>query len=130
MTPEQKNLIEQANESLSAAKLLYREGYYGFAAAKAYYTMFYIAEAFLLGKDLAFSKHSGVHAAFGEHFSKTGIVPPEFHRYLIRGMEIRHIGDYSMGKNISPEESAEQISNAEQFIKLAEKIIDLISEDT
>ncbi len=130
MTPEQKNLIEQANESLSAAKLLYREGYYGFAAARAYYTMFYIAEAFLLGKDLAFSKHSGVHAAFGEHFSKTGIVPPEFHRYLIRGMEIRHIGDYSMGKNISPEESAEQISNAEQFIKLAEKIIDLISEDT
>ena len=109
MTPEQKNLIEQANESLSAAKLLYREGYYGFAAARAYYTMFYIAEAFLLGKDLAFSKHSGVHAAFGEHFSKTGIVPPEFHRYLIRGMEIRHIGDYSMGKNISPEESAEQL---------------------
>ncbi len=35
MTPEQKNLIEQANESLSAAKLLYREGYYGFAAARA-----------------------------------------------------------------------------------------------
>ena len=55
MTPEQKNLIEQANESLSAAKLLYREGYYGFAAARAYYTMFYIAEAFLLGrrKDVA-----------------------------------------------------------------------------
>ena len=117
-------------------KVYQRQNYFtgrvtiGFAAARAYYTMFYIAEAFLLGKDLTFSKHSGVHAAFGEHFSKTGIVPPEFHRYLIRGMEIRHIGDYSMGKNISPEESAEQISNAKQFIKLVEKIIDLISEDT
>jgi len=130
MTPEQKNLILQAKESLSAAKLLHREGYYGFAAARAYYTMFYIAEAFLLDKDLAFSKHSGVHAAFGEHFSKTGIVPPEFHRYLIRGMEVRHIGDYSLRENISPEESADQISNAEQFIALAERIIGSISEDT
>jgi uncharacterized protein (UPF0332 family) len=56
--------------------------------------MFYIAEACLLDKGLAFSKHSGVHAAFGEHFAKTGVVPSAFHRYLIRGMEVRHAGDY------------------------------------
>ena len=59
--------------------------------------MFYVAEAFLLGKGLAFSKHSGVHAAFGEHFVKAGIVQPEFHRYLIRGMAVRHAGDLWQG---------------------------------
>ena len=53
-------------------------------------TMLYITEAFLLGQGLAFSRHSAVHAAFGEHFVKTGVVPSEFHRYLIRGMEVRH----------------------------------------
>lgn len=89
--------------------------------------MFYIAEAFLLGKKLAFSKHSGVHAAFGEHFTKTGILPQELHRHLIRGMEVRHIGDYSMEKNITFEESSEQISHAEKFIKLAEQLIDSIA---
>jgi uncharacterized protein (UPF0332 family) len=52
--------------------------------------MFYITEALLLGQGLAFSRHSAVHAAFGEPFVKTGVVPPEFHRYLIRGMEVRH----------------------------------------
>lgn len=129
MTPEQKNLIKQACDSLSAAQLLYSEGYYGFAASRAYYAMFYIAEAFLLGKERAFSKHSGVHAAFGKHFSKTGIVPSEFHRYLIHGMEVRHIGDYGMEKDITREESEEQILHARQFIELAERILGSISEE-
>ena len=55
MTPEQRDLLEQARASLGAARLLLTQGYHGFAASRAYYAMFYIAEAFLLGKDLAFS---------------------------------------------------------------------------
>ena len=70
MMPEQADLLVQAQSSLEAAKLLRAGGYVGFAAARAYYTMFYVAEAFLLGKDLAFSKHSAVHSAFGLHFCK------------------------------------------------------------
>jgi uncharacterized protein (UPF0332 family) len=86
---EQADLLLQAHDSLAAAKLLHSQGYHGFADSRAYYTMSYIAEAFLLGQGMAFSRHSGVHAAFGEHFVKTGAVPSEFHRYLIRGMEVR-----------------------------------------
>ncbi len=123
MMPEQGDLLLQAYESLNAAKLLYAEGYYGFAAARAYYVMFYIAEAFLLGRGLAFSTHRGVHAAFGEHFVKTGVVPPEFHRYLIRGMEVRHAGDYGRRESVTPEESMEQITRAQQFLELAERLI-------
>jgi uncharacterized protein (UPF0332 family) len=85
--------------------------------------MFYIAEALLLGKGLAFSKHSGVHAAFGEHFVKTGVAPPEFQRHLIRGMEVRHAGDYGRGRSVTPEEAAAQIAHAEQFLSLAEQLI-------
>ncbi len=129
MKIEQKKLLIQAHKSLAAAKILHEEKYYGFAAARAYYTMFYVAEAFLLGKELAYSKHSGVHAAFGKYFAKTGKVPGEFHRYLIRGMEIRHIGDYSTEMHVNREESEEQISNAEQFIKVAENLIGKISSE-
>jgi uncharacterized protein (UPF0332 family) len=123
MTPEQGDLLRQARDSLAAAKLLHTEGYHGFAASRAYYAMFYVAEACLLGKGLSFSKHSGVHAAFGAHFVKTGLVPPEFHRYLIRGMEVRHIGDYGRAKAVTLEETAEQIIRAEQFLQLAERLI-------
>lgn len=52
MTDAQERLLRQAHASHSAAKLLRQEGHYGFAAARAYYTMFYIAEAFLLDKGL------------------------------------------------------------------------------
>jgi uncharacterized protein (UPF0332 family) len=95
MMPEQADLLRQAHDSLAAAKILDAQGYHGFAASHVYYTKFYItkfyiAEAFLLGQGLAFSRHSAVHAGFGEHFVKTGVVPSEFHRYLIRGMEVRH----------------------------------------
>jgi uncharacterized protein (UPF0332 family) len=44
--------------------------------------MFYVAQAFLLGDGLAFSKHSAVISAFGQHFTKTGRAPADFHRYL------------------------------------------------
>jgi len=123
MTSEQKNLLLQAQESLIAAKMLDQGGHHGFAASRAYYTMFYVAEAFLIGKGLSFSKHSAVHAAFGERFAKTGLVPREFHRYLIRGMEVRHAGDYEGPRKVSAEEAAEQIARAEKFIELAERMI-------
>jgi uncharacterized protein (UPF0332 family) len=116
MMPEQEDLLLQARDSIAAAKILQTGGHHGFAASRAYYAMFYIAEAFLLGKGLAFSKHSGVHAAFGEHFAKTGLVPSEFHRYLIRGMEVRHAGDYGRARKVTLEEAAEQIVRAEQFL--------------
>jgi len=123
MTQEQENLLVGARDSLSAAKLLHRAGYHGFAASRAYYAMFYVAEAFLLGKDLAFSKHSAVHSAFGEHFVRTGIVPADLHRALIHGMEVRQTGDYDYTKEVSAEEAVEQIANAEHFLEAATKIL-------
>jgi uncharacterized protein (UPF0332 family) len=123
MMPEQRDLLEQARESLEAARLLLTQGYHGFAASRAYYGMFYIAEAFLLGQGLAFSKHSAVHAAFGEHFTKTAIVPAQFHRYLLRGMETRHIGDYGRERKVTPEEATGQIAHAQEFVDLAERLL-------
>lgn len=62
--------LAKAKESIAAAKLLLSEEHCGFAAARAYYAMFYVAEALLLTKDLTFSKHAGVISALGEHFVK------------------------------------------------------------
>ena len=123
MTPEQRSLLIRAQESVDAVELLHQAGYHGFAASRAYFAMFYAAEAFLLGKGLAFSKHSGVNAAFGQHFVKTGIVPPEFHRYLIRGMDLRHAGDYDTETVVTAQTASEQIVHARRFLQLAESLI-------
>ena len=45
MMPEQQDLLDEARESVAAARLLQAQGYHGFAASRAYYAMLYIAEA-------------------------------------------------------------------------------------
>ena len=119
MTPEQQTLIKKAHERLAAARLLLEEGFAGFAAARAYYTMLYLAQAFLLGQKLSFSKHSAVIAAFGKEFVKSGILPTEFHRYLIDAQEMRLIADYQ-GTALDAKDAALQIDRAGEFLRLAE----------
>ena len=123
MTPEQAALLRKAQDSLQAARLLAEQEFYDFAVSRAYYAMFYVAEAFLLGEGVAFSKHSAVIAAFGQRFAKTGRVPAEFHRYLIQGEDSRNVGDYGTQPGLSRDDAAEQIARAGPFLELAEHLI-------
>ncbi len=123
MTEEQEEQLALARESLEATRLLHGAGHFGFAAPRAYYAMFYVAQAFLLGKGLAFSKHSAVIAAFGRHFAKTGIVPRDLHHQLIDAAEVRHAGDYSAPKSVTPAKSEEQIERATRFLEFGEELL-------
>ena len=125
MKPEQQALIRKAKESLVASQLLADNQLYNFAGARAYYTMFYIAEAFLWEKGLAFSSHSAVIAAFGREIAKVGIVPVVFHRYLIDAQDKRSQGDYSIDEEVqlSPDDIERLIEQRVQFIDLAEAIL-------
>ena len=123
MTEDQKDLLEEARESISAADLLLTGGYPGYAVSRAYYAMFYIAEAFLEGLGLSFSKHSAVIAAFGRHFAQTRKVPVEFHRFLLEAFELRHKDDYGLRHAVAPDQAQEQIARARQFLTLAENLI-------
>ena len=87
MKPEQLELIQKSRQSIIAARLLLDNGFPGYAAARAY-AMFYIAEAFLDGEGMSFSKHSAVIGAFGREFARTGRVPAEFHRFLIDAQDL------------------------------------------
>jgi uncharacterized protein (UPF0332 family) len=66
--------------------------------------------------------HAAVISAFGREFAKTGEVPTEFHRFLIRGMEVRHTGDYDSNQGVTLEEAEEQLQRAGQFVELAMKL--------
>lgn len=110
--------LKEAEDSLAAAELLLAEGFPGYAAARAYYGMFYLAEAFLAMRGLTFSKHSAVVGTFGHEFAKSGIVPAHFHRYLIRAGEIRLLADYH-GRSISDEEAQIQIDRGREFLEFA-----------
>lgn len=123
MTDDQLELLLKARDSISAARLLLSGEYPGYAASRAYFAMFYIAEAFLEGEGMSFSKHSAVISAFGREFAHSGKVPVEFHRFLMEAQELRYSGDYDTGSTVTSEQAIEQINRAEKFLKLAEQLI-------
>lgn len=123
MTPDQLKLLLKARQSLSAARILLDSVYPEYAASRAYYTMFYIAEAFLEGEGMSFSKHSAVISAFGRDFANTGRVPLEFHKFLREAQDLRNVGDYGDIDAVTIDQAAEQITRAEQFLQLAESLI-------
>ena len=123
MKPEQIALLKKAGESLRAAQLLATNELLDFAASRAYYTMFYVAEAFLLNEGLTFSSHAAVISAFGRDFARTGQVPVEFHRYLIDAQDMRNQGDYDIDSAITEAEVNELICHAQQFLELAERLL-------
>lgn len=123
MKPEQKALLQKAEESLRAAKLMNNEAMYGFAVSRAYYAMFYVAQALLLSKGLAFSKHSAVIAAFGKHIALPGVVPLAYHRYLIDAQDARIVGDYAADAKLTEADATTCIAHAEAFVEAAHRVL-------
>ncbi len=110
-------LLRKAERSLKASRVLIGSEDYDFSISRIYYVMFYCAEALLLTKDLKFSKHSAVIAAFGRDFVKTGLLSQELHSYLIKGFRERQIGDYETMKLPSIEDAEEMAEDAEAFLE-------------
>lgn len=108
-------LLGKARRSIKAAERLLQDGDYDFAVSRAYYGMFYVAQAMLLTRDLRRSKHSGVIAAFQEYFVKPGDVPERFFHLLRDGFEDRAEGDYGFVE-ISRDQAETGIEAARQFV--------------
>ena len=122
MTDEPKVLLAKAKRSILAARKLL-DDYPEFATARAYYAMFYAAEAVLLKLGFRFHKHSAVHAAFGEHFAKTGRIDPKYHRWLLDAFDERLLCDYQAAPDVNSSEAAELLQRAEEFIEAIEKAL-------
>ncbi len=126
MTKSQFNLLRKARERLAIARDLLKLEHFEAAVSAAYYVMFYVAEAFLEGDDLHFSKHSAVVAEFGRVFAKTGRVPSEYHRFLKEAAEERIGADYGEAYKAPAEKAEEYVQTAERFLKLAEDLIGIV----
>ncbi len=120
---EIRALIAKAKASLEAAEGLVRDGHFGFGASRAYYAMFYVAEALLVWIGQSYSSHSAVVAAFGKEFAKTGRLDAKFHRWLVDAADIRSIGDYGLGVEVSEEQARSVCTWAQDFIHAAESFL-------
>ena len=113
---ETSALIEKAQRYLKSAEILLKDGDCESSVSRAYYAMFYAAQAALLTKNLSFSSHKGVISAFGGHFVKTSIFPKEMGRELNRAFEKRQVGDYEYTFVISEDEARQILQSGEEFV--------------
>jgi uncharacterized protein (UPF0332 family) len=124
MKENAKFLLEKAENAIGAAESLLRDGYRDFSAGRAYYAMFYAAEALLAEKELVFKKHVGVHRAFAEHFIKTGVFEQKYYHWLVTTFNSRLVGDYAIRTEFETEEVQGWIDQAKEFLNLARSYLE------
>ncbi len=78
---------------------------------------------FWLGEAYRFPAIRLTIAAFGKHFVHTGIVPVEFHRFLIDAQDDRITGDYAIVSGLNVDDAKEQLERAARFIEVAEALL-------
>lgn len=119
MTPEQQALLDKAQRSMDAAKSLVEQGFYDFAVSRAYYAMFYVAEALLDREGLTFSSHAAVISAFGQYLVRPGKVPAQYHRQLIDAQAQRTRADYDPQPDLCQQDAEILIAQAQAFLTTA-----------
>jgi uncharacterized protein (UPF0332 family) len=118
---------QQVNEYLKRAHRALRTGHlalndqdYVAAVNRAYYAIFYATNALLATKGLERSKHSGVIAAFRQHFVKTGIIEAEYSHLYGVTMDDRHMGDYSL-EELTHDKAQRDLEWAGRFVERIER---------
>lgn len=109
--------LEGAHGALAAADFSLSGDYYGLAVNRAYYAFFYAASALLLTRDVTRAKHSGVMAAFREHFVRSGIFTSQESRSYGEAFELRTITDYEMMGRADKSQAESIVAYAHHFVE-------------
>lgn len=120
---EEEAFLEKAARYLASAALLLDAGDFDSSVSRAYYAMFYAAEAALLSKGLSRSTHKGVISAFGEEFVKTGVFPATMGRNLSAAFQKRQVGDYGATPLVGRDDAQLVLDHARAFVEAVRKQI-------
>ena len=115
--------VDHAREMLDASAHNIAGGFYGSGVNRAYYAVFYAANALLLTRGILRSKHSGVIAAFRQHFVRPGLIESEYGDIYGRVMDDRHLSDYDVEVSIDPERAQADLADARRFVERVERYL-------
>lgn len=115
--------LARARQALSAGELALAHDDYVTAVNRAYYATFYAANALLSTKSLERSKHSGVIAAFRQHFVKTGLIETEYSDIYGAVMEDRAEGDYNLEFEADADQAQRDMARAQRFLARIERAL-------
>ena len=109
--------LEQADESLDAARILLDKTLDRSAVNRAYYAMFYAVLALLATRKRETSKHSGAISLFDKEFVKPGTFSKDFSRWLHDAFDLRQRSDYVRDFKVTREEAEATLEHADAFVE-------------
>ena len=115
--------LEQADESLEAARTLLDKKLIRPCVNRAYYAMFYAVLALLAQGKKETSKHSGAITLFDKDFVKQGIFSKDYSRWLHDAFDLRQRSDYAAEFHASPEEAKITLTNAKSFVAEVKNVL-------
>jgi len=115
--------IAQAHEALEATADNIHLQHYSTAVNRAYYAIFYAANALLAQKGIQRARHSGVLAAFRQEFVKSGFIEAEYSDSYGDVMDARHETDYAVGSNVTEKLAQAYLKDAQQFVTRIEQYL-------
>lgn len=107
--------MARAHQAVETGQFVMRREDFIATVNRAYYAMFYAANALLATKGLERSKHSGVIAAFREHFVKPGIIEVSMSRFFGEALDERHMADYEL-EPLDYETATRNLTHAAEFV--------------
>jgi len=108
--------LDQSAAAIEGARRDLAANAYDLAADRAYYAMFYAADALLARRGLSFGSHGAVHGAIGKEFAKTGDLEPKFHRWLLDAYDQRQAATYGISRDIAMGRAEELVLQADEFL--------------
>ena len=125
--PEIQNTVAsylaRAHQMLDTSRLTLDHGDFITTVNRAYYAVFYAANAMLATQHMERSKHSGVIATFREHFVKTGLIESEYSDWYGALLDTRQRGDYSLEAMLGEARARELLEQAGQFVSRVERYL-------
>jgi len=122
---EINQLVSLAYEDIETAEFLFSGQRYRSCLSRAYYAMYYSAQALLLSENIETSTHKGVIKLINMHFVRTNQLDRTIFKLLSDAYDLRQLGDYSPNFIATSLSAREAIDNAQIFIDEINRILNL-----
>ncbi len=122
--PEVSTYMASAWQALRTAESQFLQGSdYLVVANRAYYAIFYAANAALATEGRQLSRHPAVMGLFRECFVKTGDIEPSFLHDYEAAMKRRHVSDYDLNALVSADFVRVSLEAAQRFVSRVERYL-------
>jgi uncharacterized protein (UPF0332 family)/predicted nucleotidyltransferase len=122
--PELTAYMASAWQALRTAESQFVQGSdYQVVADRAYYAVFYAANAMLATQGLQRSKHPAVMALFREKFVINGTIEPSYVRDYEEAMKRRHMSDYDLNTLVNADYVRVGLEAAQRFTSRVERYL-------